>query len=89
MQNELMALCIKDAKADWMARELARATGETITQAVSVAVEERLARARRRKRGGRLTDELDEIAKRCGALPVHDFHTPDEILGFDEHGLPG
>ena len=83
-----MALSIKDAKADRMARELAHATGETITQAVTAAVEERLTRVRRRHRARRLADELDEIAKRCAALPVHDLRTPDEILGYDEHGLP-
>ncbi len=84
-----MALSIKDARADRMARELAHATGETITRAVTAAIEERLARVRRRIQGRRLADELDEIAKRCGALPVHDLRTPDEILGYDEHGLPG
>ena len=84
-----MALSIKDAKAVRMARELAHATGETITQAVATAIEERLTRVRRRIQGRRLADELDEIAKRCGALPVHDPRTPDEILGYDERGLPG
>ena len=84
-----MALSIKDAKADRLARELAHATGETITQAVTTAVEERLTHVRaRRKQARRLADELDEIAKRCAALPVHDPRTPDEILGYDEHGLP-
>jgi hypothetical protein len=42
-----------------------------------------LARSRRR-----LADELDEIARHCSRLPVLDSRTPDEILGYDEHGLP-
>lgn len=33
-------------------------------------------------------DELDEIALHCSRLPVLDPRTPDEILGYDEHGLP-
>jgi antitoxin VapB len=36
----------------------------------------------------RLVDELDEIALHCARLPVLDPRTPDEILGYDEHGLP-
>jgi antitoxin VapB len=36
----------------------------------------------------RLADELDEIAQHCARLPALDPRTPDEILGYDEHGLP-
>ena len=39
-----MALSIKDPEADRLARELATRTGETLTQAVVVALRERLAR---------------------------------------------
>lgn len=35
-----------------------------------------------------LADELDKIALHCSRLPVRDSRTPDEILGYDEHGLP-
>ncbi len=83
-----MALSIKDHEADRLARELAKETGETITQAVTVALRERLARLRRRHRGRRLADELDEIAKRCARLPVLDTRPAEEILGYDERGLP-
>ncbi len=84
-----MALSIKDRDTDRLARELAKETGETITQAVTVALRERLSRLRRRQRGRRLADELDEIAKRCGRLPVLDARPAQEILGLDERGLPG
>lgn len=36
----------------------------------------------------RLADVLDEIALQCSRLPVRDPRTPDEILDYDEHGLP-
>jgi antitoxin VapB len=36
----------------------------------------------------RLADELNEIAQACSALPVLDPRTAEEILGYDEHGLP-
>ncbi|MCC7267340.1 MAG: type II toxin-antitoxin system VapB family antitoxin [Caulobacteraceae bacterium] len=41
-----MALSIKTAEADRLARELSRVTGETMTEAVTVALRERLARER-------------------------------------------
>jgi hypothetical protein len=42
----------------------------------------------RERSGHPLADELDEIALHCSRLPVHDSRTPEEILGYDEHGLP-
>lgn len=35
-----------------------------------------------------LKERLLTIAKRCAALPLLDHRTPDEILGYDEYGLP-
>jgi hypothetical protein len=35
-----------------------------------------------------LVDELDAIALHCASLPVLDARTADEILGYDERGLP-
>jgi len=83
-----MAFSIKDPEADRLTRELAAATGESMTQAVAVAVRERLERVRARKSGRRLADELDEIARRCGRLPVLDHRRDDAILDYDKHGLP-
>jgi antitoxin VapB len=36
----------------------------------------------------RLRDEIRAIAQRCAALPVLDPRSPEEILGYDSHGLP-
>ena len=83
-----MSINIKDPDTDRLARELADATGETITHAVGVAVRDRLERVRAQLRGRRLADELDEIAKRCAALPARDTRPEDEILGYDERGIP-
>ncbi|HLZ84907.1 MAG TPA: type II toxin-antitoxin system VapB family antitoxin [Caulobacteraceae bacterium] len=83
-----MALNIKDPTAEKSARELAAATGEGLTLAIRKAVEERLARVRR-DRGGRDTAaELLAIGAHCAALPDIDPRSADEILGYDEHGLP-
>ncbi len=83
-----MALSIKHPEADRLARELALETGESLTQAVVQALRERLRRERGRVNAPRLRDELRAIRKRCAALPELDKRSADEILGYDEHGLP-
>lgn len=83
-----MALNIRNAETEQLAEVLAKLTGETKTEAVTQALRDRLARLRRERAGRRLADELDEIALHCARLPVLDARTPDEILGYDEHGLP-
>ncbi len=84
-----MALNIRNIETERLAARLAKLTGETKTQAVRVAVRERLERIQRRRSGRRLADELDEIARHCASLPVLDSRTPDEILGYGDDGLPG
>ena len=81
-----MPLNIKDEEAHLLARKLAAATGESLTQAVKVSLEERLARIRHINTTT-LADQLDRIALDCASLPVLDARTPDEILGYDESGL--
>ena len=36
----------------------------------------------------RLADELEDIAEHCANLPVLDGRPAEEILGYDEVGLP-
>ncbi len=83
-----MALSLKDPEADRLAREVAARTGETLTKAVVVALRERLTRLRGRSRRRPLRDELREIARRCANLATVDDWAPDEILGYDERGVP-
>ena len=83
-----MALNIRNPETERLAQALAKLTGETKTEAVTQALRDRLARVRRERSQRRLADELDEIARHCARLPVRDSRGPDEILGYDEHGLP-
>lgn len=83
-----MALSIKNDAVDRLARELAEATGETVTEAIRVALEERLRRTRGRAAPGSLREQLAAIRRRCSRLPVLDSRPADEILGYDEHGVP-
>jgi antitoxin VapB len=83
-----MALSLKDPEADRLAREVARRTGETLTGAIVTALRERLARLRRAPQRRPLREVLREIARRCAALPTIDHRSDDEILGYDDRGLP-
>jgi antitoxin VapB len=83
-----MHLNIKNDDTYQLAAELAGLTGETLTATVTIALRERLDRVKRRRGRRSLVDELDEIALHCAALPVLDDRSDEEILGYDEHGLP-
>jgi antitoxin VapB len=88
LEIRLMALNIRNPEAERLAAELARLTGESKTEAVTRALRDRLARVRRERTRRNLADELDEIARHCASLPVRDPRTPEQIIGYDEHGLP-
>lgn len=82
-----MPFSIKDPETDRLARALVAATGESLTEAVRIALRERLERETRRGRRG-ITAEVRRIQERVARLPVIDPRTPDEILGYDSRGLP-
>lgn len=79
-------MSIKSDEADRLARELAARTGESLTQAVVVALRERLSRedARRLPVEARLRRLQAEVA----AMPIHDRRPADDVLGYDADGLP-
>jgi antitoxin VapB len=81
-----MALNIKNRRAEDLASEVARETGESMTQAVIRALEERLERLRGRKTIPDVVERIQEIATRCQALPDLDPRSPEEILGYDRTG---
>lgn len=83
-----MALSIKSIEVERMAREIAAKTGESLTGAIQKALQERLDRLRRELRGQILAGQLQEILRRVDQLPVLDSRSADEILGYDEYGLP-
>jgi antitoxin VapB len=84
-----MPLSIKAPEADRLARQLAATTGETITDAVIVAMRERLVREehKRGNKGARLA-EIRAIIDHCSSLPILDERSEDQIMGWDENGLP-
>jgi antitoxin VapB len=84
-----MTALVNYSEIDMLARELSQYTGETTAQATIVALRERLARElARRQRAASIKQELLRIGRECAALPVLDPRQADEILGYDEVGLP-
>lgn len=84
-----MALSIKSLEADRLARELAALTGKPITDAVTAALEAQLEREKRKQLNKeQLIDDAMAIARHCSSLPVLDDRSEDEIMGWDENGLP-
>jgi antitoxin VapB len=83
-----MPLNIKDPATEKSVRELAALTGESVTAAIRRAAEERLQRVRHNRGGRSLAAEILEIGRRCASLPDLDTRSADEILGYDENGLP-
>ena len=79
-----MVLSIKNAEADRLARRLADLTGESITETVVESLRARLELERRQRR----TRDLGDIVERFSQLPVLDRREAEEIIGYDEHGLP-
>lgn len=88
-----MALNIRNPEASRLAAEVAALAGENKTEAVILALRERLQRLRQRQNTtpearSRLVDQLDRIALRCASRPIQDQRSSDEILGYDNSGLP-
>jgi antitoxin VapB len=85
-EEAAVPLSIKNPETEQLARELARETHESLTTAITRALEERLVRLR----GRRLLDDRRrqalEIIAQCTALPDLDVRPADEVLGYDERG---
>jgi antitoxin VapB len=83
-----MGISIKNEKTERLARELARATGESLTTAIGRALEERLERIEERRSPADRLALARAVMRRVDALPVLDDRPADQILGFDDNGLP-
>jgi antitoxin VapB len=83
-----MPLSIKNDATERLARQVADETGESITEAIQKSLEERWQRLKARRRARILSRQIEDILQRVDAMPTQDSRSPDEILGYDEHGLP-
>ena len=80
-----MTLNIKNPEADELARQLAEQTGDPLEKAVIDALRDRL---EKEKEIARKLERIREISEHFQSLPVLDARTPDEIIGYNEHGVP-
>jgi antitoxin VapB len=89
MQGDAMALNIKNAEAEQLARELARRRGTGITEAITHALRKEVARERKRPRREdpeEFMRRVQEIVNEVKRLPVLDHRSDDEILGYNDQG---
>ena len=84
-QRAKMSLNIKNDQTHRRAKELARITGETMTQAIDRAIAERLERIRRRRNRTALAERILQTGRECAALPVTDRRASEEAL-YNERG---
>ncbi|SMF55752.1 hypothetical protein SAMN02982989_0094 [Xaviernesmea oryzae] len=83
-----MALSIKDPETEKLARALAARTGETITIATRRALEDRLRRTGSQAKKAALLEDMEAMQRRLSVLPVLDNRSDEEIIGYDENGIP-
>ena len=83
-----MALNIKNEEAHRLAKALAEETGETLTEAVTVALRERLESLHRKHRRQEVVRSVQQIQAFVKGLPDLDRRSAEDILGYNEFGLP-
>jgi len=84
-----MSLNIKNPATVALADELARRQGLTKTAAIHQALSEQLRRLGYGERAqDRLLSELRAIRERMARLPELDARSDEDIIGYDEHGVP-
>lgn len=84
----MSALNIKDEEVRALAKQLAQATHQTMTEAVRTALQEKLARHQAADQAHlkRKLAAIQEITRRLAELPLLDTRSEDEILGYNEFG---
>ncbi|MGA0332441.1 MAG: type II toxin-antitoxin system VapB family antitoxin [Kiritimatiellia bacterium] len=87
MNNEGMAITLKNEEVEKMAREVAQRNGTSLTDAIGHALREQLRQIKMARRAPRTEAVLLEISKRCSSLPDKDPRSPDEILGYNNEGF--
>lgn len=83
-----MTLSIKNPKADRLAKELAKATGQTVTDAVIGALEANLKAAKSRRVARDPIEEVADLQAFVAELPDQSKRSPHDVIKHDDHGLP-
>jgi antitoxin VapB len=90
IESERMALSVKDPEVDRLVRRLAQQRGTTMTGAIGLAVRNELERSDRHSAAERERryQALKRISADIDRSKLDFSRTDDEILGYDENGLP-
>jgi len=83
-----MGINIKHDAYERAIRELAANRGLSLTDAIGMAVCNELERDREAERKADFIRQVREAQAIYAAAQILDDRTPDEIIGYDEYGLP-
>lgn len=85
-----MALVIDNPETERLVEELARKTGRTPALVVAEAVREKLERRWPHPEHDPpdIWEQIREIQDEIASYPDVDTRSPDELIGYDEHGVP-
>jgi antitoxin VapB len=84
-----VALNIESPEAARLAEELAHATGKNVAEVVTDALRSEAEAVRRRLGAEAAASAVEEIQAFVASLSVRDGRSPEELLGYDDFGLPG
>ncbi len=89
LNTSVMAINIKSPEAEKLVRELAELTGESITDAIQIAVRERLTRERLRKLGAveRSWARVQRIQERVAGGVAPSDATAESIVAYNDRGV--
>jgi antitoxin VapB len=84
-----MTISIRSPEAERLAREMAQSSGKSLTDVVVEALRSyRLQQGDQKKRQARLAQRLLAIGLHCANLPTLDERSDEDLIGYDEYGLP-
>ena len=84
-----MAINIKNREVETLLEEIKHATGRGPTAVMLELLRKEVERIRRARDIEERSRRIDEIVRRSSAKwPAGEGPTPDEIIGYDEDGLP-
>jgi antitoxin VapB len=83
-----MPLSIKNEEVERLTRAIAAETGESLTSAILTALQDRWERMKGRQQVPDLRQEIKRIQDRMACLERLDDGTDEEILGYDQDGVP-
>jgi antitoxin VapB len=84
MKKQSRRLYIKNPLAHRLAEQISKRTGGTLSDAVISALQDKVQQVGRPINRAK----VEALCAKIQSLPVLDSRTPDEILGYDDLGLP-